>query len=324
MLDVVTFGSATWDIFLRDDEFRSRREADSPTGEEICSPLGTKVEIDEARFFTGGGGTNSLATFLAQGLKAAYCGAVGSDPMGDEVVKEIKKMGAKDTLISRVKDKMTNFSVILSISGKDRTALVYRGASEHFPVTLTEIPPTKWFYIAPLSGKSATSFEKIVNFAHKRGIKTAVNLGKDQLNIPPDRLKKILAKTEVLILNQEEASILAGIDYSREDEIFKKIAGSYRGTFVMTKGSRGVIVFDKGVVYRAGIIKSKVVDRTGAGDSFGSAFISGIILGKSIDESIQLAAANSSSCLKEWGAKNGILSKGDSYRKVKVDILDFS
>lgn len=321
MRDVITFGSATWDIFIRDKEIHFGKDERSPTGKEIYLSLGSKIEIDELRSSSGGGGTNTVATFLAQGFKTAYCGAVGEDPNGEAVVRDLKERGADVSLISKT-DTPTNLSLILSVPGKDRTILAYRGASEKLVVKdiLGKRTIAKWFYIAPLSGKLASSFSKIIDFASENGIKTAVNLGKDQLSLPSKKLKSILSKTDILILNQEESSILTDIPYSKEKEIFKKVIDFYPGIFVMTKGSRGVIVSDGEKIYSAGIIKSKVVDRTGAGDSFGSGFVSTIMSGDDIKTAIQFASANATHCLKEWGAKNGLINKGEGYKKIKVEI----
>ena len=40
---------------------------------------------------------------------------------------------------------------------------------------------------------------------------------------------------------------------------------------------------------------------------------------KDIIFAIQLAIANSGSCISEWGAKNGLLKKGQKWEKVKVE-----
>lgn len=322
MRDVITFGSATWDIFIRDEEILSDQDKKSPTGKRIYLPLGSKIEIDELRFSIGGGGTNALATFLSRGFKAAYCGSVGDDPIGEEIIADLKARGADVSLISKIKNKSSNLSLVLSVPGKDRTILAYRGASEELLVKdlLGKKTLAPYFYIAPLSGKLAESFAYIVDFAFENKIRVAVNLGQDQLKIPLNKLKKILSKTEILILNQEESSILTGIPYSKERDIFKEVSSFYSGIFVMTKGSRGVSVFDGQRRYEAGIIKSKIVDRTGAGDSFGSGFVSAIMDGQDVKTAIQFATANATSCLKEWGAKNGLIKKGEGYRKVKVDV----
>ena len=65
-----------------------------------------------------------------------------------------------------------------------------------------------------------------------------------------------------------------------------------------------------------------MVDRTGAGDAFGSAFTSGYIETGDISHAIQLGTANATSILQEFGATNGILKKGEwgEWSKVKVKI----
>jgi sugar/nucleoside kinase (ribokinase family) len=63
-----------------------------------------------------------------------------------------------------------------------------------------------------------------------------------------------------------------------------------------------------------------MVDRTGAGDAFGSGFVTGYIEKKNIADAIQLGTANATACLQQLGATNGLLKKGDwgKWGKVKV------
>ena len=62
-LDIITIGSATRDVFLKIEHPELQKHSDSPTGEEICLPMGSKLEIKEITFTTGGGGTNAGVTF---------------------------------------------------------------------------------------------------------------------------------------------------------------------------------------------------------------------------------------------------------------------
>jgi len=320
MLDIITFGSACWDIFLRDEKIYPIKDKRFLNGEGIGFSLGSKIEIDELYLSTGGGGTNAAATFLKQGLKTAYCGGVGSDLLGQEIINDLKRRGGATFLISQKSKKSTNLSIVLSVHEKDRTILTYKGASEDFLLDnfFERGVLSQWFYIAPLSGKSANFFGRLVSFAVKAGIKVAVNLGKDQLNLPKQKLKEILKKTDILILNQEETALLTGLPFSQKDKMIGKIKDFYPGILVMTMGTKGAFVLDKNHLYSVGILKSKVVDRTGAGDSFGSGFVSAIMNGADIKGALQFASANATSCLKEWGAKNGLLEKGAFYKKIKV------
>jgi len=61
-------------------------------------------------------------------------------------------------------------------------------------------------------------------------------------------------------------------------------------------------------------------EKTGAGDAFGSGFLSGLLQKNDIEYAIQLATANATSCIQKIGAKNGLLKKDEwgSWPKVKV------
>ena len=325
MFDVVTFGSATWDIFIRDKKFSLEKENNLFDKKGIRFPLGAKIDIDEIKFSSGGGGTNTAASFSYQGLKTAYCGMLGDDPAGEYILTELKRLKIDTSLIKKSSKKPTNHSIIISIPNKDRTILIYRGASGDLSskdVDWHKISKAKWIYIAPLSHRNPSLLEGIVNFAHKKKIKVALNPSNAQLSMPQEKMTRILKKTDILFLNQEEASKLARVAHKQEKKIVDKITNYYPGIFVMTKGERGATVVSQASRYDFGIIKGKVVDRTGAGDSFASGFVSGMILKDDIEYAIQLAAANSTSCLSEWGAKNGLLKKNQSFKKIKIKKRD--
>jgi len=246
---------------------------------------------------------------------------VGADPAGEETIKELKRIGVDTKFVKKTKKKLTNHSVILASDNQERTILVYRGASSE--LTTKEIPwfglKAKWLYLAPLSGRLCNVFEKLVNFAWKNKMKVALNPGHSQLSLSQKTLTRILKKVDILILNQEEASFLSQIPFNKEKEIFRKIDKLCPGIAIMTKGPLGVVVSDGKFLYRAGALKTKAIDRTGAGDAFASGFISGFIRKKgNIEYAIQLATANSAACLREFGAKKGLLAKNQKFRKVKI------
>lgn len=330
MYDIITFGSSSQDVHLRSDKFKVLKdEKDFNTGEGLCFTLGSKIDVDEIIFSSGGGATNTAATFARQGFKTAFFGAVGNDPAAQDILNELKNLKIDTKLVLRKKEKRTNYSVIVSSAGDsprgeagDRTILAYRGASDL--VAKEDIPwnklKTKWFYLAPLSGGFCSSFEAIVAFAKEKGIKVAANPSMQQLSLPESQLKDIFSKIDVLFLNQEEASFLTKLPFTEEQEIFKKIDEICPGVAVMTKGGEGVVVSDGKYLYSAlPNPNRKIVDTTGAGDSFASGFLSDFIKSNgNIEKAIQLGLANSEGNLAEVGAKTGLLDKNDKFNAVPV------
>jgi len=307
MFDIITFGSATCDIFLK----LPRPETESG---KICFPLGDKVEVGDWAMHSGGGGTNTAYTFALQGLKAAYYGQVGDDYFGQMVMNDLEKAGVSLKLVKKSSDKATALSVILSPSVADRAILVAPGACHFLSPEKMDWPKIKkasWFYIAPFYEKSADNLPVLVDFAQKNKIKIALNPSAAQIRNQPEALKKIIGQVNVLLLNLKEAAILAELSEVQERLLAEKIKSWGPGLVVITKGGKGAIISDGRTYYEAGIFPVKVAERTGAGDAFGSGFVAGLLQKNDIEYAIRLAVANSASCLTQVGAKNGLLKKGD-------------
>lgn len=326
MFDIITFGSATRDMFVASKDFKILEGGEFLTGKGICASAGSKIYIDDLVFATGGGGTNVAATFALQGLKTAYLGKVGNDPGGLAIASELREIGVED-LIIKDDTKKTAYSIILSAPSQERTILVYHGAchslrSDEFDWNKIK---AKWIYIAPLSGGSSEIFEPLINFARQNKIKIAVNPGDSQLKMNKEVLMSLLNKIDVLILNQEEAAQLTDLSYSDEKGIFKILDEMIDGIVVMSKGPRGVVASDGQYLYSAGVPESGLVDRTGAGDAFGSGFVAGLMQkGGDIEYAIQLGTANATSCVQHFGAKNGLLKKGEwgEWERVEVEKIE--
>lgn len=323
MYDIITFGAAIQDIYIKPEKFKLINSAKFATGKGVCFNLGSKINVTEMDFFSGGGGTNTAATFAKQGFVTAYCGAVGNDISGLSIIDDLAKINIDVRLIKKIIEKPTDHSIILNGLKGERNIFVYRGASEFLEnqqISWQDIKDTKWFYLAPLSGKLCDIFEPLVNFAKENNIKVAVNLGSDQLNLPKKTLKNVLSKIDILILNQEEASMLTKIPFKKEKKIFQQIDKMCPGIAIMTKGKDGVAVSDGEYLYFAKAFKIKSPETAGAGDAFGAGFVTGYIKeNKNIEFAMQMGLANSASCLAKTGAKNGLLSNNEVFEKTKID-----
>ena len=90
-----------------------------------------------------------------------------------------------------------------------------------------------------------------------------------------EALKKVLARVDLLVINDEEARLLAG-DSARHN--LTRAAGAIRAlgpkTIIVKRGDSGALLFHESGVFAAPAFPlEEVVDPTGAGDSFAGGFM---------------------------------------------------
>ena len=331
--DVITIGSASRDVFLNSSEFKILDNNESSTGQMMGLPLGSKMEIKKIVFATGGSGTNTAVTFARQGLKTACISIIGHDLNATAILEELAGEGVDTSFFQKHADDMTAYSVILVNDGGERTILSYKGEGQHFEASQISFDQleAEWLVLGSLGGHYDL-FEKAVNWATTHSVKIALNPGTKELALGLEKLKPFLKQCAVVSMNQEETAQLLGLEFDKEDEIFRAMDKIVEGIFIMTKGHDGVAVSDGKSIYRAGVPDSPIVERTGAGDAFISGFVAEYIKRtnnlqpttdntEAIKKSIQLATANSSSVVAQYGAKAGILKKGDFGPWPLVEVL---
>src|SRR3989338_6518334 len=175
MFDIITFGSATQDIIVKPRNLTVLKYGqDKQGGKNISFPVGSKVDIEKMDFYSGGGGTNTAATFALQGFKTAFCGTIGLDVSGQEIINELKGLKINTALVQKTDKKRTNHSVIILQGGTDRTILAYRGAAELMEAVPFRKLKSRWLYLAPMSGLLCDKFEVLIDYAKERGVKVAV------------------------------------------------------------------------------------------------------------------------------------------------------
>lgn len=317
MFDIITIGSATRDVFARSRQMHVRKSASAKTGRDLCVPLGSKIELDELYFRTGGSAVNVAITFAHQGFRAGIIAKVGNDPGGRAIMERAHGYGIS-FFTHLQKDAHTAYSLLLAPPGGERTILIRRGIAEHIlrkDIPWEKLAKSKWLYTTHLGGPSHRLFAPLMRYAQEHGISVALNPGRTQLALQR-KLIPLLKPVRVFVLNREEASYLTGVPYRDRAKIFELLDRWIAGLVVMTEGPQGVWVSDGTYRWNAGTLKeSKMVDRTGAGDAFGAGFTSAIMKGKSVEDAIQLGSANATGVLGVWGANKGLLRKGESMYK---------
>lgn len=136
----------------------------------------------------------------------------------------------------------------------------------------------------------------------------------------------LLSKIDLLIVNEGEAldvakhlGILETMPQSMDDEIekFSNLAKSLQDSInkdnvnvvIITMGSKGCVYVSKSIPSPS-FIKSKkvtkVIDTTGAGDTFFGGVVLNLALGKDIKQAVEFATSASSLAIQKKGAAEGI------------------
>jgi ribokinase len=301
---LLAIGAAVQDVFLsHSDEFKPVVE--NPHESFMRLELGAKADVNNITFSTGGGATNAAVTFARQGLHSQFMGTIGHDPAGLAVLDDLDKEGVDTTHISYSSKFNTGYSVLLLAPSGERTILTYRGASTHYDAANFDLrgSDADWLYVSSMAG-SMDALDKIFTQARELGIKIMFNPGKGELS-QPKKLKALLEDVDVLSVNREEMQIIVE---GQELEELARHAMHYVPVVIVSDGPNGVVATDGKTIVRAGMYEDvPVIDRTGAGDAFGSGFLSQWAQGKSLKDSIVFASANSTSVVTKIGAKVGIL-----------------
>lgn len=311
MLDFITFGSATRDVFLRSPALETHPNEHSASGVDCCFPLGAKIEISELVFETGGGASNAAVTFSRLGHKAATVTSIGDDLSGKDILEVLEANGVDTSFVQTDPREQTAFSLITLVGSGERTILVYRGAAEKLSGELIPWTKTKakWFYVTSLAGQMKLHRD-IFDHAERIGAKIAWNPGSRELRRGLDELAPLIKKVDVLNLNFEEAMKLVNTTSRDLSGILKVLRGLTKRAVVVTDGLNGAYADDGQRTWHSHVLDVPRVNVTGAGDAFGSGLVAGLFKEDQLSYALAVATLNATGVVQITGAKRGLL---DSY-----------
>jgi len=318
MYDVITMGSNTVDVFVHTDQSEVIKIRSSKGSEELISyPVGAKMLITKLLHNIGGNGANTAVSFSRLGLRTAYLGKIGSDDNGDKILNSLKKEGV-DFIGGRKGE--SGFSVILDSIEHDRTILSYKGCNNDlgFGDIKKAGLKTKWFYMSTMLGKSLKTMHGIAKYAKKNRVMLGFNPSSTMLEKETKAAIDLLRYIDLLVLNREEAETLVGKGTPKSN--IRKLLVYGPSTVAITDGRNGVVAYHEDYFYTLHPKKElKVVESTGAGDSFASTLMAGLILEKPFEFCLKMAINNAESVIGNHGAQNGLLSRKKLFKLVGRD-----
>ena len=323
--DCLTIGSATQDImFYTDEAVILKNPKDIIRQKLIAFKYGAKVSAQSIYFTLGGGAQNAAVAMSKLGLKVGILTAVGSDGIAEEIKANLKRYKIDASLLKVYRGHRSSFSFIVNTGKlKEHVIFTYRGANfvvKFSPADLAKIK-ADWFYLTSLSGDYwRSNLRTVFAAAEKKKVKMAWNPGSSQLKAGYKNLARFIKHTQVFNVNKDEAIELV-LSYGKKVTNIQKLLFIIKSwgpeIVVITDGPKGAYVFDGKKIYYHPALTIKGINTTGAGDSFGSTFVWGLIKFKDLNLALKAAIINSNNVITAIGAQVGLLTDKQIKKLIK-------
>ena len=309
--DVMSVGDIVTDAFikLRDDQ---AQVYDNDHGRWLAMQFGTKLPFDHVEVVQAvGNAANAAVAFARLGLTSAFVTNVGGDQEGRDMIAALSSNGVDHRFVRINPDKKSNYHYVLWYK-EERTILIkHEEYDYHWPsLKKSEIP--RWVYFSSIS-EHATAYHDDVSdwLAENPTVKLAFQPGTFQMEAGTERLKAMYERSEVLILNREEAAFVGGGNHDDIHDLINHLHALGPRIVVLTDGPKGAYASDGENRFKMPLYPDPAppVDRTGAGDAFASTFVAALAMGNTIEGALQWAPINSMSVVQKTGAQAGLLSE---------------
>lgn len=266
---------------------------------------GETLSAKELNVYTGGKGLNQSIALARAGVETYQAGAIGTDGMF--LLEQLKEAGVKTDLVKILDDVRTGNAIIQNDDEGDNCIVLFGGANQ--AITKEQVDEvfkdfTNEDYL--LIQNEINELPYIAEKAKEEGMKIILNpspMNEKIMKLPLDQI-------DYFILNEIEAMQI--LEMGKPEEIDGKYIASLLherfkdATIVLTLGSEGSVCISDDEYVEQSIYKVKAIDTTAAGDTYTGYFIAGILNGKTIKESMDIASKASAIAVTRQGAAPSI------------------
>lgn len=310
--DIISIGDIVTDAFIKLLDDQAHTYVDEHGTKILAMEFGTKLPFDRAEVIEGVGNASNAAVAIARlGLKSAFVTNVGGDQEGRDMIAALSKNKVDHRFVRINPDKKSNYHYVLWYK-EERTILIkHEEYQYHWPHIAQDETP-RWVYFSSVSEHAIAFHDQVSDWLDKNpDVKLAFQPGTFQMEAGVERLKRIYARTEVLILNREEAVTVGGGNHEDVHDLINHLHALGPRIVVVTDGASGAYASDGANRFKMPLYPDPAppIDRTGAGDAFASTFVAALAKGNTLEGALQIAPINSMSVVQKVGAQAGLLSE---------------
>ncbi len=256
----------------------------------------------------GGKGANQAVAASRLGADVAFFGRAGNDPGGREMRRAMGDAGIDVRGLGLDPDAATGLAIIAIDDGGENAIIVSPGANAHF------LPAHLEPAAAALDQAEVTLLQLEIPLD---SVQRAVELAGNQLLLNPAPARplpaQMLAAVDVLIPNQSELGILAGVPEPRsiDDSVAAAARITGPGAVIVTMGADGALVVTSSGAEHVPTPEVAVVDTTGAGDAFCGALAEALARGEQLMDAVSRAVVAGAAATTKVGAQSALPFSGD-------------
>lgn len=310
--DVMCIGDVVTDDFIRLLDSEAWTYTDEHDRKVLAMEFGTKLPFDHREVVSGvGNAGNAAVSFSRLGLDTTFVTNVGADKYGHDIIKALGKDGVGTEFVRVNPGKISNYHFVLWYK-EERTILIkHEEYNYHWPhFRPNEIP--RWVYFSSISEHAIPYHDDVADWLEENpDVKLAFQPGTFQMEAGTERLKRIYQRSEVLLLNREEAALVGGGNHDDMHDLIDHLHALGPKIVVVTDGPAGAYASDGQVRLKMPIYPdiAPPYERTGAGDAFSSTFVAALAKGNTIEGALQWGPINSMNVVQKVGGQAGLLTE---------------
>ncbi len=288
IFDVIGLGEIVVDVLLKIPHF--------PKPDE-------KIYVVSSEKQAGGVTANFCVGVARQGLRVAFIGAIGNDNEGDYLRERLLQEGVDDRFLFTKEQCQTPVNIVM-ISEIGEKAILQ---SEHMRITLPHkeliqadlIQTSRHLHLTGINFETAL---KAVKLAKRNDLSISLDLESQIVKDYHDRIHMLLEYVDFLLPNRLGAYEFTNITNPSKASL--KLLEYGPSAVIMTLGENGVLLTTEEKQESLPAFKVKnVVDTTGAGDAFNAGFITGFLIGKSLNQAVNQGQATAALKIQGMGAQ---------------------
>ena len=310
--DIIAVGDVVTDAFIKLIDDQAWTYTDEHGRKVLAMEFGTKLPFDHAEVIHGVGNASNGAVACARlGMRTGFVTNVGGDQEGRDIIHSLVKNKVDHRLVRVNPGKKSNYHYVLWYKDERTILIKHEEYDYHWPHLRPNEEP-RWIYFSSISEHAIPYHDDVADWLEEHpAVKLAFQPGTFQMEAGADRLRRIYQRTEVLILNREEAVTVGGGNHNDVHDLIDKLHALGPKIVVVTDGPAGAYASDGTNYYKMPLYPDPKppVDRTGAGDAFASTFIAALAAGNTVEGALQWAPINSMSVCQKVGAQAGLLNE---------------